>query len=378
MMIDLLKDSVKMDDDDFKSVAYLKTNSNIKVVVYLECAYFNAKLIVDDNVFEDEFNDREPYDRETHVFYVPEEMLTSGRKMIFAADDSIEDGDFCTKEIIFEPEFADIEQLFDEYDSRITAVEFEVENIDDGLIYRHMLCKDKYDAPVHMFMFEVDTKKASLYVGTADDGYETNAIAKVPEMIESAVANGQNVIAAMNADFFDMLGDNHPSGLCVKNGRVIANADVYRPFIGIKKDGTPVITSIDENENIVEELFQAAAGIDMLVKDGKICEWRELEPFSFIRHPRTAVGLKKDGTVILLEVDGRIPEYSNGATLLDLAKIMTDFGADRAINLDGGGSSVVYTKSGNEFVLRSNPADLIYPRDKLIRKEFNCLLVVKK
>ena len=82
--------------------------------------------------------------------------------------------------------------------------------------------------------------------------------------------------------------------------------------------------------------------------------------------------------MILTVVDGRIPEYSNGASLVDLAKLMIHLGANKAINLDGGGSSAVYVKNGNRYDLRSNPADLIRPRDKLIRKEFNSILVIEK
>ena len=222
-------------------------------------------------------------------------------------------------------------------------------------------------------------KKNSLYVGTPNDDYKVgHVIAKVPEMIDSAVLNGQDVLAAMNADFFDMFGDGSPSGLCVKNGRVVANAESTRPFIGVKKDGSPVITTLTESPELLDELEQAAAGLEMILKDGELFEWGPLEPFSFVRHPRTAAGVTADGSVLLLEVDGRIPEYSNGASLIDLAELLKRFGAVRAVNLDGGGSSVTYTGAGDEFLLRSNPADLERPRDKLIRDEYNCLLVVRK
>ena len=97
-----------------------------------------------------------------------------------------------------------------------------------------------------------------------------------------------------------------------------------------------------------------------------------------MRHPRTAVGLRGDGTLLCLEVDGRIPDYSNGATLVDLAKMLLRFGAVDAINLDGGGSSVVYTKGETGYDLRTNPADLYRPTEKLIRGEYNCILLVER
>jgi len=59
------------------------------------------------------------------------------------------------------------------------------------------------------------------------------------------------------------------------------------------------------------------------------------------RAPRTAVGLTKDGHVLLLVVDGR-QQSSIGMTLLELALYMQEWGAVDAMNLDGGGSSEMF------------------------------------
>lgn len=56
--------------------------------------------------------------------------------------------------------------------------------------------------------------------------------------------------------------------------------------------------------------------------------------------PRTAIGLKKDGTVLVLVVDGR-SNTSRGLTLQELATYFLRLGACDAVNLDGGGSSVM-------------------------------------
>ena len=56
------------------------------------------------------------------------------------------------------------------------------------------------------------------------------------------------------------------------------------------------------------------------------------------RHPRTAVGQTADGRIILLVADGR-SKRSNGLTMNQLANAMVHYGADRAMALDGGGSS---------------------------------------
>ncbi|WP_067133088.1 phosphodiester glycosidase family protein [Microtetraspora malaysiensis] len=59
------------------------------------------------------------------------------------------------------------------------------------------------------------------------------------------------------------------------------------------------------------------------------------------RHPRTLAGVTASGKLILAVVDGRDPGKSVGASFIEAAQIMRWLGARDAINLDGGGSSVM-------------------------------------
>ncbi|WP_455652721.1 phosphodiester glycosidase family protein [Phascolarctobacterium sp.] len=70
------------------------------------------------------------------------------------------------------------------------------------------------------------------------------------------------------------------------------------------------------------------------------------------RAPRTAIGVKKDGTVVLLVADGRRTD-SVGMTLEEAARYMLKLGAVSALNFDGGGSSEMVL---NNKVL-NNPSD---------------------
>ena len=58
-------------------------------------------------------------------------------------------------------------------------------------------------------------------------------------------------------------------------------------------------------------------------------------------NPRTAIGQREDGAVLLLVIDGR-QSSSLGASYSDITQVMLDFGAVNAANLDGGSSSVMY------------------------------------
>lgn len=55
-------------------------------------------------------------------------------------------------------------------------------------------------------------------------------------------------------------------------------------------------------------------------------------------NPRTVIGQRADGAVLLLVIDGRQPQ-SLGATYQDCIQVMQEWGAVNAANLDGGSST---------------------------------------
>ncbi len=75
------------------------------------------------------------------------------------------------------------------------------------------------------------------------------------------------------------------------------------------------------------------------------------------RHPRTAIGWRTDGKLILLTVDGR-QKLSVGMTLDELAGLMLELGCVEAMNLDGGGSTAMVVK--NKIV--NSPSDALGER----------------
>lgn len=70
------------------------------------------------------------------------------------------------------------------------------------------------------------------------------------------------------------------------------------------------------------------------------------------RHPRTALGWRADGKLVLLTVDGR-QKQSVGMTVDELAGLMLELGCIEAMNLDGGGSTTMVIK--NQIV--NHPSD---------------------
>lgn len=87
-------------------------------------------------------------------------------------------------------------------------------------------------------------------------------------------------------------------------------------------------------------------GAPILIEKGQIVSdyLRERVAPGFVekRHPRTSVGLRKDGTWVFVVADGRQPGYSEGMTLKELASTMKSLGCVNALNLDGGGSTTLF------------------------------------
>jgi len=107
-----------------------------------------------------------------------------------------------------------------------------------------------------------------------------------------------------------------------------------------------------------------------LVKNGQVFITTKVEEFGSDvaggRAPRTALGMTKNGHLLLVVVDGR-QNHSQGMTLLELAQFMVELGAVEAMNLDGGGSS--------EMVVQGKIANR--PSDGRERPVGSSLLVLK-
>ncbi len=90
-------------------------------------------------------------------------------------------------------------------------------------------------------------------------------------------------------------------------------------------------------------------------------------------HPRTAIGRKADGSIVLSVVDGRIDEsVSRGVYGDELAAIMKHAGCVEAYNLDGGGSSTLAVRENGEFVIKNVLSE------NYERSVTNCILVVTR
>lgn len=114
-------------------------------------------------------------------------------------------------------------------------------------------------------------------------------------------------------------------------------ADVYKRF----SVGDTVMLDTECSDPHLESAVWATGCGDLLAEYGHLTDKETWDKAIGDRHPRTAMGIKPDGSVIACVIDGRSGNYSNGATLEELANELLSRGCVTVVNLDGGGSSVM-------------------------------------
>lgn len=177
---------------------------------------------------------------------------------------------------------------------------------------------------------------------------------RVIDMIDTYNAAGDNVLGGVNGgDFVDagagQAATGQPLGLVISQGEVVyeefpSDPDHIYHLVGLTNDNKLIMGNLTKQEaldnGMRDALYSAHLTGPFLVMDGKalIEEVPDSSNYGSGKNPRTAIGQKEDGSIILLVVDGR-QGNSIGATFEDLALFMRDLGAVNAAAMDGGTSS---------------------------------------
>ncbi len=186
----------------------------------------------------------------------------------------------------------------------------------------------------------------------------TAYIGKRGELV-STLAEKNNAVAAINGGGFSTGADTTgtgavPSDLVFSNGKLVWKDSLLKTSsvpdtgssgavneVAITKKGVLVVGdySIDELENMGVSEAVDLHGYDPLVLDGEV---QYTSDGGKGVQPRTAIGQKKDGTIVMVVIDGRQASTS-GARLNQLASLMAnEYDCWTAANLDGGASTAMY------------------------------------
>ena len=166
-----------------------------------------------------------------------------------------------------------------------------------------------------------------------------------------------NVVVATNADGYNM-STGEPGGLLVMGGQEWHPVD-NGGFFAILKDGSAMIGTKGEYDACKDQIQEAIGGFGaVLIKDGEVVVSKSSN-YYVSRASRTAIGITKDGKVVMMVLDGRQEPFSAGGSMEEIAQIMLDAGCYHAINLDGGGSTTYASKpeGADGLVLVNRPSD---------------------
>ena len=175
------------------------------------------------------------------------------------------------------------------------------------------------------------------------------------EQAAAAVKLGYNVVGAINVNLsWDTV---EPLGMLVINGKVYhEDTNQGGGYLVVYKDNTaelrPSSQPLDGSE------WQAiTANFGWLVKDGQSVAGGQAHSTAD-RAPRTCIGVKADGSLVLLVVDGRQDPVSVGMSMSELAETLINLGCVDAVNCDGGGSSTFLSqREGGDLSVKNVPSD---------------------
>jgi hypothetical protein len=152
----------------------------------------------------------------------------------------------------------------------------------------------------------------------------------------------------------------------VRHGRVVSNRSRFPASLRVRDlvlvgrgRGAGELARLRAGQRLTadvslsEDVAMAVTGNTFVLRDGRRVARDDVD-----LHPRTAIGIDHDtGQLLLLVLDGR-QSFSRGATMKELGKLFQRLGAEDALNLDGGGSSIMLARQADgSLAVLNSPSD---------------------
>lgn len=202
------------------------------------------------------------------------------------------------------------------------------DQIEDGILYK----KVTTTSPVKLvyYITKIDIENDNLDFAITPEIYTKKTTSEFANLVGATVA--------INGDLFDRT-------TYIPLGRAASQGDFYH-----NADNEPSIYISEENEIVFKKpqvpVWDIISGSTTIVEKGEIanklfsCAKSE---YCAIDDPRTALGITKNNKLIIFTVDGR-SSLSNGVSLIDLGELLVQCKAETAINMDGGGSTTLFSQ----------------------------------
>lgn len=155
--------------------------------------------------------------------------------------------------------------------------------------------------------------------------------------------------------------DEYDGSIAIPEGKIILTVDANAPEEYVQAlaslqigEKIKITFGVEGDERWKDVKLGIGATGEVLIENGTVNT-----EFTAGAHPRTALGIKEDGSIIFYTIDGRQKGYSYGVQLKTLAKRLAELGCVDAINLDGGGSTsyIVQFPGDPVTTLVNSPSD---------------------
>jgi len=228
--------------------------------------------------------------------------------------------------------------------------------------YRHIVRRSP-NFSIHVVTVDLADPRVTVRVAPGGPA-PTNGPAWVTTLLPpSEIAAREHFDVAINGDFFSAIATKDiegrktgyvrgkaafPVGPAMTDGRLWHRTEVARPYLEITADHRAKIVEGRADGGLKPDAREVVGGGQIIVSDGQSVVFTNT--FSTARHPRTVVGVDRTGRwLTLFVVDG----------LAELAQEMVALGCDRALNLDGGGSTELVFREPDTHQLQvlNSPSD---------------------
>lgn len=172
-------------------------------------------------------------------------------------------------------------------------------------------------------------------MGTFPEDYDVRGYT-VSQMVEK-----YDAVAGINGGGFedqDGMGDgSQPNTMIVYEGQIYyPEKGVRDGFVGIDEEGILHVGRFSASQAEKKNVRYGVGFGPVLISNGEAAK-----TYASGVNPRTGIGQRSDGAILMLVIDGR-QVSSLGATYADMQQIFLEYGAVNACNLDGGSSTVMW------------------------------------
>lgn len=184
----------------------------------------------------------------------------------------------------------------------------------------------------------------------------------------SEIAKSNNAIAAINGGGFSYRDKNlKPMGVIIHNGDIVYNElkddNVKQDIVGFTKEGMLIVGKHSVNDLKKIDIREAVTFGPPLIVNGKKVNIKGDGGWGIA--PRTAIGQRENGTVILMTLKGRNLD-TVGATIKDIQNEMLKYSAVNASNLDGGNSTTMFYEG--ELLNKKESKEIKVPTAIIVEK----------